>query len=134
MDIPILYGWLPLDLKWIMKKEVRRIPVIGIGTAMLGHIFLDRSDRKVAVQQLREVKEHLLPGTSILFFPVGTRSRDGKLQAFKLTKVAGAYWRGDSKNEMLQRVYGTAWANKKQLKQYLNRIAEAEKRMSRQIN
>ena len=43
----------------------------------------------------------------------------GKLGAFKLTKVAGAYWRGDAKNEMLQRIYGTAWANKKQLKQYL---------------
>jgi threonyl-tRNA synthetase len=57
----------------------------------------------------------------------------GKLQAFKLTKVAGAYWRGDSKNEMLQRIYGTAWANKKQLKQYLNRIAEAEKRDHRKI-
>ncbi|MBT3411220.1 MAG: TGS domain-containing protein, partial [Halieaceae bacterium] len=52
----------------------------------------------------------------------------GKLKAFKLTKVAGAYWRGDSNNEMLQRVYGTAWANKKQLKQHLNRIEEAEKR------
>ena len=58
----------------------------------------------------------------------------GKLQAFKLTKVAGAYWRGDSKNEMLQRIYGTAWANKKELKAYINRIAEAEKRDHRKIN
>ena len=49
----------------------------------------------------------------------------GKLKAFKLTKVAGAYWRGDSNNQMLQRIYGTAWANSKQLKAYLNRIAEA---------
>ena len=57
----------------------------------------------------------------------------GKLKAFKLTKVAGAYWRGDSNNEMLQRIYGTAWANKKQLKQYLHRIAEAEKRDHRKI-
>lgn len=57
----------------------------------------------------------------------------GKLQAFKLTKVAGAYWRGDAKNQMLQRIYGTAWANKKQLKAYLNRIAEAEKRDHRKI-
>ncbi len=57
----------------------------------------------------------------------------GKLKAFKLTKVAGAYWRGDSKNQMLQRIYGTAWANKKQLKQYLNRIQEAEKRDHRKI-
>jgi len=57
----------------------------------------------------------------------------GKLKAFKLTKVAGAYWRGDSNNEMLQRIYGTAWANKKQLKQYMTRIQEAEKRDHRKI-
>ena len=57
----------------------------------------------------------------------------GKLGAFKLTKLAGAYWRGDSNNEMLQRVYGTAWANKKQLKQYLHRMEEAEKRDHRKI-
>ncbi len=57
----------------------------------------------------------------------------GKLKAFKLMKVAGAYWRGDSNNEMLQRVYGTAWENKKTLKAYLNRLAEAEKRDHRKI-
>ena len=57
----------------------------------------------------------------------------GKLQAFKLTKVAGAYWRGDANNQQLQRIYGTAWANKKQLKAYLNRIEEAEKRDHRKI-
>ena len=54
-------------------------------------------------------------------------------RAFKLTKVAGAYWRGDNDNEMLQRIYGTAWANKKQLKAYINRLAEAEKRDHRKI-
>ncbi|MAT91437.1 MAG: threonine--tRNA ligase [Halioglobus sp.] len=57
----------------------------------------------------------------------------GKLKVFKLTKVAGAYWRGDAKNEMLQRVYGTAWADKKELKAYLRRIEEAEKRDHRKI-
>jgi len=57
----------------------------------------------------------------------------GKLKAFKLTKVAGAYWRGDSDNEMLQRIYGTAWRNKKELKAYLRRIEEAEKRDHRKI-
>ena len=57
----------------------------------------------------------------------------GKLKAFKLTKLAGAYWRGDSRNEMLQRIYGTAWADKKQLRQYLNRLEEAEKRDHRKI-
>ena len=57
----------------------------------------------------------------------------GKLKAFKLTKVAGAYWRGDSRNEMLQRIYGTAWADKKQLDDYLRRLEEAEKRDHRRI-
>ncbi len=54
-------------------------------------------------------------------------------QHFKIMKVAGAYWRGDSDNKMLQRVYGTAWADKKQLKAYLNRLEEAEKRDHRKI-
>lgn len=55
------------------------------------------------------------------------------LQAFKLMKLAGAYWRGDSNNEMLQRIYGTAWVDKKQLKAYLHRLAEAEKRDHRKL-
>src|SRR5579859_5496021 len=50
----------------------------------------------------------------------------GKLKAFKLTKVAGAYWRGDSRNEMLQRIYGTAWASEKQLKEHLTRLVFSE--------
>jgi len=57
----------------------------------------------------------------------------GKLGAFKLMKLAGAYWRGDSSNEMLQRVYGTAWPDEKQLKQYLHRLEEAEKRDHRRL-
>ena len=57
----------------------------------------------------------------------------GRLKVFKLTKLAGAYWRGDSKNEMLQRVYGTAWAKKEDLDAYLTRIEEAEKRDHRRL-
>ncbi|MDQ2641266.1 MAG: threonine--tRNA ligase [Pseudomonadota bacterium] len=57
----------------------------------------------------------------------------GKLKAFKLMKVAGAYWRGDHRNEMLQRIYGTAWLNEKDLKDYLTRLEEAEKRDHRRI-
>ena len=57
----------------------------------------------------------------------------GKLKAFKLMKVAGAYWRGDSNNEMLQRIYGTCWPDKKQLKGYLHRLEEAEKRDHRKL-
>ncbi len=54
-------------------------------------------------------------------------------KAFKLTKLAGAYWRGDSRNEMLQRIYGTAWASEKDLKQYLHRLEEAERRDHRRL-
>jgi threonyl-tRNA synthetase len=57
----------------------------------------------------------------------------GKLRVFKLMKVAGAYWRGDSRNEMLQRIYGTAWLHDKDLKDYLTRLEEAEKRDHRRI-
>ena len=57
----------------------------------------------------------------------------GKLKAFKLTKLAGAYWRGDSRNEMLQRIYGTAWAKKEDLDAYLRRVEEAEKRDHRKL-
>lgn len=57
----------------------------------------------------------------------------GKIKAFKLMKLAGAYWRGDSNNEMLQRIYGTAWTSKKELKKYLHRLEEAEKRDHRKI-
>ena len=56
-----------------------------------------------------------------------------QIKAFKLTKLAGAYWRGDSKNEMLQRIYGTAWADKKSLDEHLHRLEEAEKRDHRRI-
>jgi len=57
----------------------------------------------------------------------------GRLGQFKLMRLAGAYWRGDSKNEMLQRIYGTAWATKKELEQYLHRLEEAEKRDHRRL-
>ncbi len=57
----------------------------------------------------------------------------GKLKAFKLMKIAGAYWRGNSDNEMLQRIYGTAWSDKKALKDYLHRLQEAEKRDHRRL-
>ena len=57
----------------------------------------------------------------------------GCLKAFKLTKLAGAYWRGDSRNEMLQRIYGTAWLDQEALDLYLKRIEEAEKRDHRKL-
>ena len=62
---------------------------------------------------------------------LASSSKIGK--AFKLTKVSGAYWRGDSKNEMLQRIYGTCWSSKKELEDYLHRLEEAEKRDHRKL-
>lgn len=82
-DILVLYGWLPLDFKWVMKQELRSVPIIGQAGRLMGHIFLDRRDRTAAIRTLQEVKSQLKPGVSVLFFPEGTRSRDGRLKAFK---------------------------------------------------
>lgn len=82
-DIFVLYGWLPVDLKWVMKKELRKVPVIGIACAALGHIFLDRSNKASAIKSLQAAKDSLRPGSSILFFPEGTRSKNGELLPFK---------------------------------------------------
>ena len=82
-DILLIYGWLKLDLKWVMKKELRKIPGIGIGCEKAGHIFVDRRDPKQARKAIREAIDHLSRGVGILFFPEGTRSRDGRLLSFK---------------------------------------------------
>ncbi len=106
--------------------------------------------RDVAIEHFKNIGEHykaeiigaIPAGESISLYGQGDWEdlcrgphvpSTGKLKAFKLMKVAGAYWRGDSQNEMLQRIYGTAWANEKQLKEYLTRLEEAEKRDHRRI-
>ena len=89
-----------------------------------------------------EIIEALPEGEDITIYTQGNfsdlckgphASSTGVSKAFKLMKVAGAYWRGDSNNEVLQRVYGTTWADKKQLRQYLTMLEEAEKRDHRKI-
>lgn len=82
-DILALYGWLKLDLKWVMKKELRKLPGVGIGCEKAGHIFVDRSDPGSAKQVINEALEKLGEGIGILFFPEGTRSLDGRLLPFK---------------------------------------------------
>jgi threonyl-tRNA synthetase len=106
--------------------------------------------REAAIQHFKSIGEHykaeiisaIPAGEQISLYGQGTWEdlcrgphvpSTGKLGAFKLTKVAGAYWRGDSKNAMLQRIYGTAWPDDKQLKEYLLRLEEAEKRDHRRI-
>jgi len=82
-DIFVLYGWLGIDFKWVMKAELRKVPFIGVSCEKLGHIFIDRSDRDSAIRTLNTAKERIVDGTSILFFPEGTRSRSGRLGPFK---------------------------------------------------
>jgi 1-acyl-sn-glycerol-3-phosphate acyltransferase len=82
-DIFVLYGWLGIDFKWVMKQELRKIPGIGIGCEKLGHIFIDRSNHERALASLNAAKSKIVNGTSVIFFPEGTRSKDGSLAAFK---------------------------------------------------
>lgn len=82
-DILLLYGWLDLDLKWVMKAELRKVPAIGISCEKLGHIYVDRKDRAKARQAINDALARLGDGIGILFFPEGTRSRDGRLLPFK---------------------------------------------------
>lgn len=82
-DIWVLYGYLGLDIRWVAKQEVRRIPIVGIACVALGHIFIDRSHPDRAIASLKAAQRQVSQGTCILFFPEGTRSRDGQTQAFK---------------------------------------------------
>jgi len=82
-DIYVLYGWLGVDFKWVMKKELEKVPVLGLACKALGHIFIDRSDSKGAVDTINAAKTKIANGTSVLFFPEGTRSGDGKMREFK---------------------------------------------------
>jgi 1-acyl-sn-glycerol-3-phosphate acyltransferase len=82
-DIIVVYGFLDLDLKWVMKKELRKIPAIGIGCEKVGHIFVERRDPKQANAAIAAALDRLGDGIGILFFPEGTRSADGRLLPFK---------------------------------------------------
>lgn len=83
LDILVIYGWLDMDFRWVMKQELRRVPILGICCEKLGHIFIDRSDNLAAVAAINRAKQDVSGGTSIFFFPEGTRSRDGKMLPFK---------------------------------------------------
>jgi len=82
-DIFLIYGWLGLDIKWVMKKELAKIPGLGFGSKKVGHIFIDRSNSKAALESLHAARQKLVNGTSVVIFPEGTRSRTGQLIPFK---------------------------------------------------
>ncbi|HAU0815779.1 TPA: threonine--tRNA ligase [Legionella pneumophila] len=113
----------------ITRRELPRNEAIqyfkGLGEEYKAKIIADIPENEVLSLYRQGDFEDLCRGPHV--------PSTGFLKAFKLTKVAGAYWRGDSNNEMLQRIYGTAWADKKSLEEYLFRLEEAEKRDHRKL-
>ncbi|MEC8247526.1 MAG: threonine--tRNA ligase [Pseudomonadota bacterium] len=137
----------PFSLDDLETIEKRMVDIVGRNEPIIREVW----DRAEAIAHFREIGETYkaeiiadIPGEEAITVYRQGDWKDlcrgphlpstGKLgKAFKLTKLAGAYWRGDSNNEMLQRIYGTCWANEKQLKAYLTMVEEAEKRDHRKI-
>jgi 1-acyl-sn-glycerol-3-phosphate acyltransferase len=82
-DIPVIYGYCGLDLRWVMKAELRKVPFVAAGCRAIGHIFVNRSDPEQARTAINNAVARLKPGTGLLFFAEGTRSRSGRLLNFK---------------------------------------------------
>jgi len=82
-DVLALIGYLPLPLRWVMKIELKKVPIFGIACEKVGHIYIDRGKSEEARQSLKVAVEKIRAGSSVVFFPEGTRSPDGKLKAFK---------------------------------------------------
>lgn len=82
-DIFVVYGWLRLDLKWVLKAELRKLPGVGIGCEKAGHIYVDRGNPEQARKSVKEALDRVGDGVGVLFFAEGTRSRDGRLLPFK---------------------------------------------------
>ncbi|HZS48782.1 MAG TPA: lysophospholipid acyltransferase family protein [Blastocatellia bacterium] len=83
MDIPALFNYLPGKLGFLGKKEVRNVPILGVGAEQMGMIFIDRKNREQARKGTEKIKERLRQGMSFIVFPEGTRSDDGRLLPFK---------------------------------------------------
>lgn len=82
-DILVLYGYLPMAFKWVMKIELRKVPFIGYTCDLMGHIYVDRKNRQAAKKTMQQAGEKLTGGTSVLFFPEGTRNNGTDLLPFK---------------------------------------------------
>jgi 1-acyl-sn-glycerol-3-phosphate acyltransferase len=82
-DVWAIIGYIPLQLRWVMKKELRKVPIFGYACARMGHIYVDRGDSEKARRSLDAAGKKIRSGSSVIFFPEGTRSLDGKLLPFK---------------------------------------------------
>lgn len=83
VDVFAVYGWLPNNFKWLMKKELRKIPFVGAACAVAGHIFVDRTNPRAAMESLQHIKSQLCNGISTVIFPEGTRTKTGQMGRFK---------------------------------------------------
>lgn len=83
LDIYALYGFSGLEIKWVMKKELRNVPVLGYACEVMGHIIIDRSNSEAAIASINQARTRISDGMCVVFFPEGTRSRDGSLKDFK---------------------------------------------------
>ncbi|MBN2158360.1 MAG: 1-acyl-sn-glycerol-3-phosphate acyltransferase [Spirochaetes bacterium] len=82
-DILVLYGWLGIEVKWVMKAELRKVPVFGYAGEMGGNIYIDRSSPEALKSTLDAARKKVTGGTSVIMLPEGTRSRTGELGEFK---------------------------------------------------
>ena len=82
-DILLVYGYLPLDFKWVMKIELRKMPFVGFACEKMGHIYVDRRNRQASIRAMNAARDQLVNGTSVFFFPEGTRNNGEKLMSFK---------------------------------------------------
>ena len=83
-DILVLYGWLGIEIKWVMKKELRSVPVFGYAGEKGGNIYIDRSSPEAMKIALEGARSRIVKGTSVIMLPEGTRSRTGELGEFKM--------------------------------------------------
>lgn len=83
LDVWIVYGWLPVVFKWLMKAELRKVPFVGSACKAAGHVFVDRSSPMAAQRSLKEVEKVLTNGVCTVIFPEGTRSLNGQVGRFK---------------------------------------------------
>ncbi len=82
-DIPVLLAYLPVQFRWLAKAELFRIPLFGLAMRRVGYISIDRANRKSAFDSLAKAAQTIRDGASVLIFPEGTRSRDGRIGPFK---------------------------------------------------
>ena len=82
-DVWVIYGWLPVIFKWLMKAELRRVPFVGTACKAAGHIFVERKNARASIESIQLIEKQLVDGVCTVIFPEGTRTKDGSLGRFK---------------------------------------------------